>query len=139
MRAGVVNYLRRELIVPTTAATGRRAGTNVAATGRTLLTTGRAFLIAGMAFLVNQLFWSGAAEEKVRGVFISKTGYTIPVYYYFISYPTLGTQRIPECDNRQNTQHEPNMIIHLHRAIYLQPRLRFFAGFQMKHHPIALR
>ena len=51
----------------------------------------------------------------------------------------LSTQRVPECDNRQNTQHEPNMIIHLHRAIYLQPRLRFFAGFQMKHHPIALR
>jgi hypothetical protein len=70
--------------VPTIAATGRRAGTNVAATGRTLFATGRAFITAGKAFLVNQLFWSGAEEEKVRGVFISKTGYTIPGYYNFI-------------------------------------------------------
>jgi hypothetical protein len=54
-RAG--NYLRIELIVPTTAATGRRAGTNVAATGRILFATGRAFITAGKAFLVNQLFW----------------------------------------------------------------------------------
>jgi hypothetical protein len=88
---GAVHYLRRELIVPTIAATGRRAGTTVAATGRTLFATGRtlfatgrAFITAGKTFLVNQLFWSGAEEEKVRGVFISKTGYTIPRHYYFM-------------------------------------------------------
>jgi len=82
-----VNYLRRELTAPTIAATGRRAGTNVAATGRILFATGRAFITVGKAFLVNQFFWSGAEEEKVRGVFISKTGYTIREYYNFISYP----------------------------------------------------
>ena len=31
------------------------------------------------------------------------------------------------------------MIVILHCAIYLQPRLRFFAGLQMKNHPIPLR
>jgi hypothetical protein len=82
--AGPVNYLRTELIVPTTAATGRRAGTNVAATGRILFATGRAFLTAGRAFLVNQLFWSGAAEEKDGAVFISKTGYTLCNYNIFM-------------------------------------------------------
>jgi hypothetical protein len=51
------DYLRRELMVPTTAATGRSAGTNVAATGRILFAIGRAFFRAGKAFLVSQFFW----------------------------------------------------------------------------------
>jgi hypothetical protein len=45
-------------------ATGRRAGTKVAATGRILLATGKAFLTAGMAFLVSQLLECTSALEK---------------------------------------------------------------------------
>jgi hypothetical protein len=44
-------------MAPTTAATGRSAGTNVAATGRTLLAIGIAFITAGKAFFVRKFFW----------------------------------------------------------------------------------
>jgi len=70
-------------MVPTTVATGLRAGIKVAATGRTRLAIGRAFFTAGRAFLVNQLFWSGAAEEKEGVVFISKR---VILYYHIITF-----------------------------------------------------
>jgi hypothetical protein len=85
MCAEPVNYLRIELTAPTTAATGLSAGTKEAATGRTWLAIGSVFFTRGKIFLVRKFFWSGeAAVEKVRGVFISKSCYTICVYNNFI-------------------------------------------------------
>jgi hypothetical protein len=69
-------------MVPTTVATGRSAGTNVAATGRTRLAIGRALFTAGRAFLVNQLL-ECASEEKEGVVFISKR---VILYYHIITF-----------------------------------------------------
>jgi hypothetical protein len=57
----------------------------------------------------------------------------------FHSIPLRRTQRISKRDNRQNTQYKTDMIIILHRAVHLQPRLGFFTRLQMKQHPVTLR
>ena len=76
-------------IASTIAATGRRAGTMVAATGRTRWATGRAFLAAlpipFPAFLKKFFCW-GASELKLNSIFNDSVLYDIPILYFYICF-----------------------------------------------------
>lgn len=83
----VYNYFLREPMAPTTVAAGARAGTNVAATGRTRSATGSTFLIAGTTFFLMKFFWCGAAVAlKFSSIFFKGGVYAMHLYYIFSSF-----------------------------------------------------